>query len=152
MNEDPARLTHGMDESFDHDELVAALIDNIIADPEGVHRVRASESTGSPAMVEVEFNNQVGQTCHVDGILETLTMKDWRKFCEDFTNRVCAEFGFEADIKPEDWILPSPAEVVMIPEDYTDVITTVRIKWHVQYRAYCVLRRFAELKNANTQK
>lgn len=152
FNEDPARITKGMDEEDDRDDLIAALVDNIIVDPANVHSVLTTEvspTSGDTSRfgIEVTFNNTVGQTCNVDGILETLNMRDWRVFCDEFLKTMLRRIGRIAD--EYNWPAPHP-EVTKVPEeDDTDIIASVRIKWsidkitwlaaevYVGYRARC---------------
>ena len=146
FNEDPARITKGMDEEDDRDDLIAALVDNVIVDPANVHSVLATtvssssfctSSSGNNTLsfgtdmssfgIEVTFNNTVGQTCNVDSILETLNMRDWRVFCDKFLTKMIESIGRSADAY--NWPTPHP-EVTKVPEeDDTDVIASVRIKW-----------------------
>ena len=146
FNEDPARITKGMDEEDDRDDLIAALVDNIIVDPANVHSVLTSTVASSSSCtssfgnntlsfgtdvssfgIEVTFNNTVGQTCNVDSILETLNMRDWRVFCDKFLTKMVKSIGRSADAY--NWPTPHP-EVTKVPEeDDTDVIASVRVKW-----------------------
>ena len=132
FNEDPTRITTSMDEKDDRDDLIAALVDNIIVDPANVHSVLTTEvspTSGDTSSfdIEVTFNNTVGQTCNVDGILETLNMRDWRVFCDKFLEMMLKSIGFIVD--EYNWPTPRP-EVTKVPEeDDTDVIASVRIKW-----------------------
>ena len=139
FNEDPARVTKGMDEEDDRDDLIAALVDNIIVDPANVHSVLTTEvsptsSDTSSFGIEVTFNNTVGQTCNVDGILETLNMRDWRVFCDKFLTKMLESIGGIAD--EYNWPTPHP-EVTKVPEeDDTDVIASVRIKWSLDEQTW----------------
>ena len=132
FNEDPARITKGMDEEDDRDDLIAALVDNVIVDPANVHAVLTTEvspTSGDTSGfgIEVTFNNTVGQTCNVDGILETLNMRDWRVFCDKFLETMLRSTGHIVD--EYNWPTPHP-EVTKVPEeDDTDVIASVRVKW-----------------------
>ena len=132
FNEDPARVTKGMDDLDDRDEVIVALVDNIIVDPADVHSVLTTEvSSVSGDMsnfgIEVTFNNTVGLTCHVDSILETLNMRDWRVFCDKFLTKMLESIGRNA--YEYNWPTPHP-EVTKVPEeDDTDVIASVRVKW-----------------------
>ena len=132
FSEDPARVTKGMDEEDDRDDLIAALVDNIIVDPANVHAVLTTEvspTSGDTSSfgIEVTFNNTVGQTYNVDSILETLNMRDWRVFCDKFLETMLRSIGHIVD--EYDWPTPHP-EVTKVPkEDDTDVIASVRVKW-----------------------
>lgn len=149
FNEDPARITKGMDEEDDRDDLIAALVDNIIVDPANVHSVLTTEvsptSGGTPSFgIEVTFNNTVGQTCNVDGILETLNMRDWRVFCDKFLVKVLGSTGHDAELY--DWPIPCP-EVTKVPEDGgTDVIASVRVKWRIDVETWHDVKAFVEGK------
>ena len=132
FNEDPARITKGMDEGDDHDDLIAALVDNIIVDPANVHSVLTTEvspTSGDTSSfgIEVTFNNTVGQTYNVDSILETLNMRDWRVFCDKFLETMLRSIGHIVD--EYNWPTPHPAETKVPEEGDTDVIASVRIKW-----------------------
>ena len=147
FNEDPARITKGMDEEDDHDDLIAALVDNIIVDPANVHSVLTTEvsptSGGTPSFsIEVTFNNTVGQTCNVDGILETLNMRNWRVFCDKFLTKMIESIGRDADAY--DWPTPHP-EVTKVPEeDDTDVIASVRVRWSLDETTWLAAKTFVE--------
>lgn len=147
FNEDPARITKGMDDLDDRDELIVALVDNIIVDPADVHSVLTTEvSSASGDMsnfgIEVTFNNTVGQTCNVDGILETLNMRDWRVFCDKFLTTMLGSIGRNADAY--DWPTPHP-EVTKIPEeDDTDVIASVRVKWSLDERTWTAAKAYVK--------
>lgn len=147
FDEDPARVTKGMDERDDRDELIVALVDNIIADPENVHSVLTTEVTSvagiSPNFgVEVTFSNTVGQTGHVDSILETLNMRDWRVFCDKFLTKMIESIGRDADTY--DWPTPHP-EVTKVPEEGgTDVIASVRVRWSVDETTWLATKTFVE--------
>ena len=43
FKKNPARVTQGMNERDDRDELIEALVDNVVADPENVHSVSVAE-------------------------------------------------------------------------------------------------------------
>lgn len=89
--------------------------------------------------IEVTFNNTVGQTCHVDGILETLNMRDWRVFCDKFLVKTLEKSGRNSDAY--DWPTPHP-EVTMVPEeDDTDIIASVRIKWSLNVETWLAVAR-----------
>ena len=147
FNEDPARITKGMDDLDDRDELIVALVDNIIVDPADVHSVLTTEvSSASGDMsnfgIEVTFNNTVGQTCNVDGILETLNMRDWRVFCDKFLTKMLESIGRNSDAY--DWPTPHP-EVTKIPEeDDTDVIASVRVKWSLDERTWTAAKAYVK--------
>ena len=147
FNEDPARITKGMDEKDDRDDLIAALVDNIIVDPANVHSVLTTEvsptSGGTPSFgIEVTFNNTVGQTCNVDSILETLNMRDWRVFCDKFLTKMIESIGRDADAY--DWPTPHP-EVTRVPEeDDTDVIASVRVRWSLDETTWLAAKTFVE--------
>ena len=147
FNEDPARITKGMDDLDDHDEVIVALVDNIIVDPADVHSVLTTEvSSASGDMsnfgIEVTFNNTVGLTCHVDSILETLNMRDWRVFCDKFLKKMLGSIGRNAD--KYNWPTPHP-EVTKVPEeDDTDVIVSVRIKWRIDRRTWVAAKTYIE--------
>ena len=148
FNEDPARITKGMDEEDDHDDLIAALVDNVIVDPADVHSVLTTEvlptSGGTPSFgIEVTFNNTVGQTCNVDGILETLNMRDWRVFCDKFLKKMLGSIGRRADAY--DWPTPHP-EVTKVPEDDTDVIASVRVKWSLDEITWLAAKLYVEYR------
>ena len=147
FDEDPARVTKGMDEFNDRDELIVALADNIIADPENVHSVSTTEVTSADGIssnfgVEVTFNNTVGQTGHVDGILETLNMRNWRVFCDKFLTKMIESIGRDADAY--DWPTPHP-EVTKVPEeDDTNVIASVRVRWSLDETTWLAAKTFVE--------
>ena len=147
FDEDPARVTKGMDERNDRDELIVALVDNIIADPENVHSVLTTEVTSAAGIspnfgVEVTFSNTVGQTGHVDSILETLNMRDWRVFCDKFLTKMIESIGRDADAY--DWPTPHP-EVTKVPEEgYTDVIASVRVRWSLDEKTWLAAKTFVE--------
>lgn len=149
FNEDPARITKGMDEEDDRDDLIAALVDNIIVDPANVHSVLTTEDSSisgntSSFGIEVTFNNTVGQTCNVDGILETLNMRDWRVFCDKFLTTMLGSIGRIAD--EYNWPTPHP-EVTKIPEnDDTDVIASVRVKWSLDERTWAAAKTYVEYR------
>ena len=144
FNGDPAWITTSMDDSDDSDELIEALVDNVVADPENVHSVSmttvASASGGTSSFgIEVTFRNQVGQTCAVDGILEKLNMRDWRVFCDKFLEKMLESSGRKPDAY--DWPTPHP-EVTKIPEeDDTDIIASVRIKWSLDVETWLAAAR-----------
>lgn len=147
--EDPARVTKGMDECDDRDELVAALADNVVVDPEDVHSVEttgteSAEGVLSNLGVEVTFRNVVGQTARVDGILETLSIRDWRVFCDKFLEKALESTGRNADAY--DWPTPHP-EVTKVPEEEdTDVIASVRVKWRLDEKTWSAVKSFVESK------
>ena len=147
LNEDPARVTKGMDKEDDRDDLIAALVDNIIVDPANVHSVLTTEvspTSGDTSSlgIEVTFNNTVGQTCNVDGVLETLNMRDWRVFCDKFLTKMLGSIGGIAD--EYNWPTPHP-EVTKVPEeDDTDVIASVRIKWRIDKRTWIAAKTYVE--------
>ena len=149
FNEDPARITKGMDEEDDHDDLIAALVDNIIVDPANVHSVLTTEvspTSGDTSSfgVEVTFNNTVGQTYNVDSILETLNMRDWRVFCDEFLKTMLRSIGRIAD--EYNWPTPHP-EVTKIPEeDDTDVIASVRVKWSLDEQTWTAAKTYVEFR------
>ena len=149
---DPARVTQGMDESYDRDGLVDALADNVVADPENVHFVSVTETADvvpSDFEIEVTFNNQVGQTCAVDGILEKLNMRDWRVFCDKFLTKALESTGRNAYLY--DWPTPRP-EVTKVPEDGdTDVIASVRVKWRIDVETWNGVKAFVEAKAARNE-
>lgn len=147
LNEDPARVTKGMNEEDDRDALIVALADNVVIDPENVHSVLTTEVTSAAGVspgfgVEVTFNNTVGQTVHVDGILETLNMRDWRVFCDKFLTKMIESIGRDADTY--DWPTPHP-EVTKVPEeDGTDVIASVRVRWPVDETTWLAADAFVK--------
>ena len=147
FNEDPARITKGMDDLDDRDEVIVALVDNIIVDPADVHSVLTTEvSSASGDMsnfgIEVTFNNTVGMTGHVDSILETLNMRDWRVFCDKFLTKMLESIGRDADAY--DWPTPHP-EVTKVPEeDDTDVIASVRVRWSIDEKTWLAAKTFVE--------
>lgn len=149
FNEDPARITKGMDEEDDRDDLIAALVDNIIVDPANVHSVLTTEVSPTSGYtsrfgIEVTFNNTVGQTCNVDGILETLNMRDWRVFCDEFLKTMLRRIGRIAD--EYNWPAPHP-EVTKIPEDDdTDVIASVRVKWSLDEQTWTAAKTYVEFR------
>lgn len=149
FNEDPARITKGMDEEDDHDDLIAALVDNIIVDPANVHSVLATEvspTSGDTSSfgIEVTFNNTVGRTYNVDSILETLNMRDWRVFCDKFLETMLRRIGRIAD--EYNWPTPHP-EVTKIPEeDDTDVIASVRVKWSLDEQTWTAAKTYVEFR------
>ena len=151
FNEDPARITKGMDERDDRDELIVALADNIIADPENVHSVSTTEVTSAAGVssdfgVEVTFNNTVGQTVHVAGILETLNMRDWRVFCDKFLVKMLKSAGVDSD--KYEWPTPRP-EVTKIPEeDGTDIIASVRVKWRLDEQTWRAVKASIEARDS----
>ena len=144
FNEDPTRITISMDDSDDSDELIEALVDNVVANPENVHSVSTTAVTSALAdassfSIEVTFNNTVGQTCAVDGILEKLNMRDWRVFCDKFLEKMLESSGRMPDAY--DWPTPHP-EVTKIPEeDDTDIIASVRIKWSLDVKTWLAAAR-----------
>lgn len=144
FDEDPTRITTSMYEDDDIDELIEALVDNVVANPENVHSVLmttvASASGSTPSFgIEVTFRNQIGQTCAVDGILETLNMRDWRVFCDKFLEKMLKSSGRKPDAY--DWPTPHP-EVTKIPEeDDTDIIASVRIKWALDVETWLAAAR-----------
>ena len=137
FKKNPARVTQGMDESDDPDELIEALVDNVVADPENVHSVSATEVAGATAYdfeIEVTFNNKVGQICAVDGILEKMNMRDWHVFCDKFLVKALDATGHDAELY--NWPIPHP-EVTKVPEDGgTDVIARVCVTFKVDARTY----------------
>lgn len=147
FNEDPTRITTSMDEEDDRDDLIAALVDNIIVDPANVHSVLTTEVSPisddtSSFGIEVTFNNTVGQTCAVDGILETLNMKDWRVFCDKFLTKMLRSIG--RIVNEYNWPIPHP-EVTKVPEDEdTDVIASVRVKWSLDKITWLAAKAFVE--------
>ena len=149
FDEDPARVTKGMDEFNDRDELIVALADNMIADPENVHSVSTTEVTSADGIssnfgVEVTFNNTVGQTGHVDGILETLNMRDWRVFCDKFLETMLRSIGRIVD--EYNWPTPHP-EVTKVPEeDDTDIIASVRIKWSLDEITWLAAKSYVDYR------
>ena len=149
FNEDPARITKGMDEEDDHDDLIAALVDNIIVDPANVHSVLTTEvspTSGDTSSfgIEVTFNNTVGQTYNVDSILETLNMRDWRVFCDKFLTKMLDSIGGVAD--EYNWPTPHP-EVTKIPEDDgSDVIASVRVKWSLNEVTWLAAKSYVEFR------
>ena len=147
IRENPARVTQGMDESDDPDELIEALVDNVVEDPGNVHSVSATEVADATAYdfeIEVTFNNKVGQTCAVDGILEKMNMRDWRVFCDKFLVKALDATGHDAELY--DWPIPRP-EVTKIPEDGgTDVIASVRVKWRIDVETWHDVKAFVEEK------
>lgn len=149
FNEDPARITKGMDELDDRDEVIVALVDNIIVDPADVHSVLTTEvSSASGDMsnfgIEVTFNNTVGRTYNVDSILETLNMRDWRVFCDKFLETMLRRIGRIAD--EYNWPTPHP-EVTKIPEDDdTDVIASVRVKWSLDEQTWTAAKTYVEFR------
>ena len=149
FNEDPARITKGMDEEDDHDDLIVALVDNIIVDPADVHSVLTTEvSSASGDMsnfgIEVTFNNTMGLTGYVDSILETLNMRDWRVFCDKFLKKMLGSIGRNAD--KYNWPTPHP-EVTKVPEeDDTDVISSVRVKWSLDERTWAAAKTYVEYR------
>ena len=148
FKENPARVTQGMDESYDRDGLVDALADNVVEDPENVHFVSVTETADvvpSDCEIEVTFNNQVGQTCAVDGILEKLNMRDWRVFCDKFLVKALDATGHDAELY--DWPTPRP-EVTKVTEDGgTDVIASVRVKWRIDVETWHDVKAFVEGKS-----
>lgn len=149
FNEDPARITKGMDEEDDRDDLIAALVDNIIVDPANVHSVLTTEvspTSGDTSRfgIEVTFNNIVGQTCNVDGILETLNMRDWRVFCDKFLETMLRSIGRIVD--EYNWPTPHP-EVTKVPEeDDTDIIASVRIKWSLDEITWLAAKSYVDYR------
>ena len=147
FNEDPARITKGMDDLDDRDEVIVALVDNIIVDPADVHSVLTTEvSSASGDMsnfgIEVTFNNTVGLTGYVDSILETLNMRDWRVFCDKFLKKMLGSIGGIAD--EYNWPTPHP-EVTKVPEeDDTDVIASVRVKWLLDERTWTAAKAYVK--------
>ena len=148
FKKNPARLTQGMDERDDRDELIEALVDNVVADPENVHSVSVAEVENpetSDFEIEVTFRNQVGQTCTVDGILEQMNMRDWRVFCDKFLVKALDATGHDAELY--DWPTPRP-EVTKVPEDGgTDVIASVRVKWRIDVETWHDVKAFVEEKD-----
>lgn len=149
FKEDPARVTKGIDERDGHDQLIEALVDNVVVDPEDVHSVSTTEVTSATGVAselgaEVTFNNTVGHTGDVDSILETLNMRDWRVFCDKFLAKALDSIGRNADAY--DWPTPHP-EVTMVPEkDDTDVIASVRVKWRLDDKTWYAMKSFVEAK------
>lgn len=149
FNEDPARITKGMDDLDDRDEVIVALVDNIIVDPADVHSVLTTEvspTSGDTSSfgIEVTFNNTVGLTGYVDSILETLNMRDWRVFCDKFLKKMLGSIGRNAD--KYNWPTPHP-EVTKIPEeDDTDVIASVRVKWSLDETTWFAAKMYVEYK------
>ena len=147
VSENPALVTHGMDEDDDIDELIEALANNVVANPDNVHSVSVTAVTSASAdvssfSIEVTFRNQVGQTCAVDGILEKLNMRDWRIFCDKFLEKMLESSGRKPDAY--DWPTPHP-EVTKVPEeDDTDVIASVRIKWRIDRRTWVAAKTYVE--------
>lgn len=144
FNEDPTRITTSMYEDDDIDELIEALVDNVVADPKNVHSVlttTVASASGNVSSfgIEVTFRNQVGQICAVDGILEKLNMRDWRVFCDKFLEKMLERSGRKPDAY--DWPTPHP-EVTKIPEeDDTDIIASVRIKWALDVETWLAAAR-----------
>lgn len=147
FKKNPARVTQGMDERDDRDELIEALADNVVADPENVHSVSVAEVENpetSDFEIEVTFRNQVGRTCTVDGILEQMNMRDWRVFCDRFLVKALDATGHDAELY--DWPTPRP-EVTKVPEDGgTDVIASVRVKWRIDVETWHDVKAFVEEK------
>lgn len=147
IRENPARVTQGMDERDDRDELIEALVDNVVADPENVHSVSVAEVENpetSDFEIEVTFRNQVGQTCTVDGILEQMNMRDWRVFCDKFLVKAIESAGHDAELY--DWPIPRP-EVTKVPEEGgTDIIASVRVKWRIDVETWHDVKAFVEEK------
>ena len=163
FNEDPARITKGMDEEDARDDLIAALVDNIIVDPANVHSVLTTTVASSSSCtssfgnntlsfgtdvssfgIEVTFNNTVGQTCNVDSILETLNMRDWRVFCDKFLTKMVKSIGRSADAY--NWPTPHP-EVTKVPEeDDTDVIASVRVKWSLDEITWLAAKSYVDYR------
>ena len=149
FNEDPARITKGMDDLDDRDEVIVALVDNIIVDPANVHSVLTTEvSSASGDMsnfgIEVTFNNTVGLTGYVDSILETLNMRDWRVFCDKFLKKMLGSTGRNAD--KYNWPTPHP-EVTKIPKkDDTDVIASVRVKWSIDEITWLAAKSYVDFR------
>ena len=147
FNEDPARITKGMDWEDDHDDLIAALVDNIIVDPANVHSVLTTEvspTSGDTSSfgIKVTFNKTVRQIYSVDGILETLNMRDWRVFCDKFLEKMIESSGQKPDAY--DWPTPHP-EVTKTPEeDDTDVIASVRVKWLLDERTWTAAKAYVK--------
>lgn len=147
VSENPALVTHGMDEDDDIDELIEALANNVAANPDNVHSVSVTAVTSASAdvssfSIEVTFRNQVGQTCAVDGILEKLNMRDWRIFCDKFLEKMLESSGRKPDAY--DWPTPHP-EVTKVPEeDDTDIIASVRIKWSLDERTWTAAKAYVK--------
>ena len=149
FDEDPARITKGMDEEDDHDDLIVALVDNIIVDPANVHSVLTTEvspTSGDTSSfgIEVTFNNTVGRTYNVDSILETLNMRDWRVFCDKFLETMLRSTGHIVD--EYNWPTPHP-EVTKVPEeDDTDVIASVRVKWSLDKMTWLAAKSYVDYR------
>lgn len=148
FRENPSRVTYSMDESCDSDELIEALADNVVVDPENVHSVSVADISNvatANCEIEVTFNNLVGQTCAVDSILEKMNMRDWRVFCDRVLVKMIEISGQDPDAY--DWPNPRP-EVTKVPEnDNTDIIASVRVKWELDKKTWHAAKAYVENKD-----
>lgn len=131
------KFVTSMDEDDDPEELEAAFVDSVVCDAHGVHSVEFPVLGGEPC-VRVVFRNEVGQTVHVDGILEGFNMLNWRRICDRFAKAVLRRGG--ADPNDFDWPTPDVRVEYRADADADDVVTSVSLVWHVDYGTWEALK------------
>lgn len=120
----------------DHESLVRLFSDSIAENVHNVHEVSCSRIPTEPAqfLVEVVFRNDADERQEVDAALQEMNGLDWRVACDELLCRFAKRLGRDPD--SYDWPTPdSRVEYAYDPDD-GDVISVVRLSWHVDRRTY----------------
>ncbi len=130
-----------MDEDTDKDDLVKGFVNSVLDNVNDVHRV-VFDTYNESKLIRVVFNNTVGQTVAVDGILEKLNMLDWRMVCDKFCEELLRLRGRDPDA--HDW--PTPKAVVMkaADPDENDIVTKVTLLWKTDAATWDALSKCYE--------
>lgn len=139
-------FTHSCDESDDRESLQRHFVESVIHNVENVHSVtyltedhdNGDGTHESEYLVKVVFSNQVGQTCHVDGILETFNTRDRRMIADRFQKRVLED----NDWGPEefDWPTPDVHTTITSCPDKNDYIKDYTLVWATDKRTWDCLQ------------
>lgn len=130
-----------MDEDTDKDELVKGFVNSVLDNVNGVHEV-SFDTYDSSKLVKVAFNNTVGQTVAVDGILEKFNMMEWRTICDKFCEELLRRRGRDPDA--HDWPTPKVVVTKAADPDENDIVTNVTLLWKTDDETWDALSKCHE--------